>query len=69
MYVTQVLLEKFATGLFDRPLTDPTRVSSLNNPAHQALALKAAEEGIVPTPLNTSNYYSYSCSLMHPRDS
>lgn len=79
----RVLLEKFAAGLFDHPLTDPVRqtivhpwlcatnfkkcclepsrsldpqllcaghqalVDGLNNPVHQALALKAAEEGTV----------------------
>jgi beta-glucosidase-like glycosyl hydrolase len=36
-----------ATGLFDRPTTDPARIAQLNSPAHQALALRAAEEGIV----------------------
>ena len=45
--VKRVLLEKFATGLFDHPITDPSLVKQINNPAHQALALKAAEEGIV----------------------
>ena len=45
--VRRVLLAKFATGLFDHPLTDESLVEELNNPAHQALALRAAEEGIV----------------------
>eukprot|EP01047_Picozoa_sp_COSAG01_P006715 COSAG01_NODE_246_length_20450_cov_195.166822_28_plen_99_part_00 len=45
--VRRVLLQKFAAGLFDRPVTDPGRIAELNSPAHQALALKAAEEGIV----------------------
>ena len=43
----RVLLEKMAVGLFDHPLTDETLVKGLNNPKHQALALQAAEEGIV----------------------
>ena len=34
-------------GLFDRPLTDPGRTAILNNPSHQSLALRAAEEGVV----------------------
>jgi len=38
--VKRVLLEKFATGLFDHPITDPSLVKQINNPAHQALALK-----------------------------
>jgi beta-glucosidase len=43
----RVLLEKMAAGLFDDPITDESLVKQLNNPSHQALALKAAEEGIV----------------------
>ena len=43
----RVLLEKMAAGLFDHPLTDETLVKQLNNPMHQALALRAAEEGTV----------------------
>jgi beta-glucosidase len=45
--VRRVLLAKFAVGLFDHPLTDESLVEELNNPTHRALALRAAEEGIV----------------------
>lgn len=43
----RVLTAKFALGLFDQPRTDPTLVKQLNSDAHQALALRAAEEGTV----------------------
>ena len=45
--VMRVLQEKFALGLFDNPITDPAGLSQINSPAHVALALKAAEEGVV----------------------
>eukprot|EP00463_Aulacantha_scolymantha_P005520 TRINITY_DN6887_c0_g1_i1.p1 TRINITY_DN6887_c0_g1~~TRINITY_DN6887_c0_g1_i1.p1 ORF type:complete len:205 (+),score=32.87 TRINITY_DN6887_c0_g1_i1:491-1105(+) len=38
---------KFAAGLFENPLVDPALEHYLNSPAHQALALEAAKQGIV----------------------
>ena len=40
---------KFALGLFEKPLVaDPAAAqAALNTPAHRALALRAAEEGVV----------------------
>eukprot|EP00041_Stephanoeca_diplocostata_P027873 m.777576 g.777576 ORF g.777576 m.777576 type:complete len:794 (+) comp23267_c1_seq1:227-2608(+) len=45
--VLRSLLEKFSLGLFDSPVTDPSLVRHVNSPAHQQLALRAAEEGVV----------------------
>ena len=43
-----MLAAKYALGLFDSPLTDPqAHVGVVNSPKHQALALEAAEQGIV----------------------
>jgi len=36
--VSNVLRYKFATGIFDSPYTDPSKVDFLDNPAHRALA-------------------------------
>ena len=44
---SRVLKMKFACGLFDRPMTDPSLLPMVNSAAHQALALRAAEEGVV----------------------
>src|SRR5579859_7150858 len=45
--VSRVLAAKFRLGLFDNPYVDPAYAQQItNNPAHQALALKAAEEEI-----------------------
>jgi beta-glucosidase len=45
--VGDVLRVKFLLGLFDHPYTDPTLVEkSFHTAAHQALALKAAQESI-----------------------
>ena len=44
----RVLTAKYALGLFERPFAEPAAAApSLNTPAHKALALRAAEEGIV----------------------
>lgn len=43
----RVLGHKFAAGLFDSPMTDPTRVAVLNSPEHQRLAREAAQQGSV----------------------
>lgn len=44
----RVLAAKFRLGLFDDPYTDPEYAArTTNSPAHQALALRAAQEGIV----------------------
>eukprot|EP00040_Diaphanoeca_grandis_P039709 m.259858 g.259858 ORF g.259858 m.259858 type:complete len:782 (+) comp38816_c0_seq1:26-2371(+) len=43
----RILKMKFACGLFDSPFTDPSLLPNVNSPQHQALALQAAEEGIV----------------------
>jgi len=45
--VLRVLQEKFALGLFDNPITDPSGLSHINSPEHVALALRAAEQGVV----------------------
>ncbi len=46
--VRRVLEQKFRLGLFDNPLVDPDRaVKTVHSPEHQALALRAAREGIV----------------------
>ena len=43
----RVLAGKYALGLFDSPMTDATaHVDVVNSPEHQALALKAAEQGV-----------------------
>ena len=39
--------QQFATGLFDSPYIDESGVTGLNSAANQALALRAAEEGVV----------------------
>lgn len=44
---SRVLKMKFACGLFDMPMTDPSLLPMVNSAAHQALALRAAEEGVV----------------------
>ena len=45
--VSRVLAAKFRLGLFDNPFVDPAYAQQITNgPAHQALALKAAEEEI-----------------------
>lgn len=45
--VGRVLTQKFAAGLFDRPLTSLDRLAILDSPAHRDLARSAAEEGVV----------------------
>ncbi|MGB2589516.1 MAG: glycoside hydrolase family 3 N-terminal domain-containing protein [Candidatus Acidiferrum sp.] len=46
--VSRVLAAKFRLGLFDNPYVDPDYAQKItNSPAHQALALKAAEKEIV----------------------
>ncbi|HKW57247.1 MAG TPA: glycoside hydrolase family 3 N-terminal domain-containing protein [Candidatus Acidoferrum sp.] len=46
--VRRVLGVKFRLGLFDEPYVDPGYAEKItNSPAHQALALKAAEEEII----------------------
>jgi beta-glucosidase len=46
--VRNVLRVKFACGLFEDPYADIARVDQvMNSPAHQALALKAAEEAMI----------------------
>jgi beta-glucosidase len=46
--VSRVLAAKFRLGLFENPYVDPDYAEKItNNPAHQALALRAAEEEIV----------------------
>jgi beta-glucosidase len=45
---TSVLREKFLTGLFDNPYVDPDYAEKItNNPEHQRLALRAAQEAII----------------------
>lgn len=44
---SRVLSEKFAVGLFDRPLTDESLVEGLDSDDHRTLARRAAQEGIV----------------------
>lgn len=45
---SRVLHVKFRLGLFDNPYVDPAYAEKItNSPAHQALALKAAEEEII----------------------
>ena len=41
-------MQKFALGLFDEPFVDADAATAavVNNSAHEALALRAAEEGI-----------------------
>jgi beta-glucosidase len=41
------LMMKFAKGLFDRPVVSPENLTAINSQAHQDLALRAAEEGVV----------------------
>ena len=44
----RVLMSKFAMGLFDKPSPDPAKcTAALNTKDHKALALRAAESGIV----------------------
>jgi beta-glucosidase len=45
--VRRVLGHKFAAGLFDDPMTDPSRVAGLNTAEHQKLAREAAQQGSV----------------------
>lgn len=46
--VSRVLGEKFRLGLFENPYTNEDRVNEfINNPAHRAAALEAAENAIV----------------------
>lgn len=46
--VAHVLTQKIAAGLLDQPYTDPDWVNSrIATPAHAALALQAAEQGLV----------------------
>ena len=42
-----VLAKKFAMRLFDAPYVDPAMASNVNNPAHRAVARRAAAEGAV----------------------
>eukprot|EP00051_Salpingoeca_urceolata_P006714 m.88884 g.88884 ORF g.88884 m.88884 type:complete len:769 (+) comp14957_c0_seq2:241-2547(+) len=44
--VTHVLTMKFASGLFDTPSSDPTKLQYLDNPEHRHLARVAAREGV-----------------------
>ena len=44
----RVLMAKLALGLFDHPTVNASEVAAqINTPEHQALALRAAEEGVV----------------------
>ena len=45
--VYNVLVSKFAAGLFEHPYTDESRVKSLDNSYNRKLALEAAEQGVV----------------------
>ncbi len=46
--VRRILKQKFRLGLFENPYVDPDRAAALSHtPANEALALKAAREGIV----------------------
>ena len=46
--VRRVLKMKMRLGLFENPFVDPKRAAKIvHNPDHQALALKAAQEGVV----------------------
>lgn len=45
--VNRSLMMKFAKGLFDSPVVGPDRLGVINGAPHQALALRAAEEGTV----------------------
>ena len=46
--VARVLRAKFMLGLFDHPYVDPAKAEAItNNAAHQAIALRAAQEAIV----------------------
>lgn len=38
---------QFATGLFDKPYVNEAGIATLNSAVNQALALRAAEEGVV----------------------
>ena len=44
---TSVLVSKFASGIFDHPYTDETRVQSLDKPEHRVMARQMAEESFV----------------------
>ena len=45
--VYRVLVSKFASGIFDHPYTDETRVQSLDKPEHRVMARQMAEESFV----------------------
>lgn len=45
--VANVLRKKFASGLFDYPMTPESAAANINSPAHRALALQAAREGTI----------------------
>lgn len=45
--VAHVLTQKFASGLFENPMTDPAWAVRLNNSESRALAYEAAAQGIV----------------------
>ncbi len=46
--VRRILKQKFRLGLFENPYVDPDRAAAVSHTrAHQALALRAAQEGIV----------------------
>jgi beta-glucosidase len=45
--VSRILRAKFWLGVFDKPMTDPTLVVSVNNPAHRALAREAVRQSAV----------------------
>lgn len=45
--VSRILKQKFALGLFDHPFADRTNISTIGDPAHRAVARKAAAESQV----------------------
>ena len=45
--VSRILTQKFAAGLFDRPIAPLDRLDILDNHEHRALALSSAEESVV----------------------
>lgn len=45
--VYRVLVSKFASGIFDHPYTDESRVQSLDRAEHRVMAREMAEESIV----------------------